>query len=124
MRGAVVHPRQRLALAGGALAGAGQAVSLLAVQRHVGGQGVEELLDQLDVPLDDHVDAHLLGESEVLANLGEQRLRRPGEVTAIRDQALNGGLARLQQLLPGGECPLDALRRCRCEVPGPCRWND
>jgi hypothetical protein len=58
------------------------------------------------MPLDDHVDAHLLGKSEVLADFGEQGLRRAGEVAAIRNQPLNGGLAGLQQVLPGRERPL------------------
>src|SRR6266498_119049 len=59
------------------------------------------------MPLDDHVDAHLLGEREELADLGEQGLRRPGEVAAIADQPLNCGLTCLQQCAPGGECHLD-----------------
>src|SRR5262245_25306177 len=80
VRRAVVHPRQRLALTGSALSRAGHAIALLTVERHIGGQCVEELLDLLDVPLDDHVDTNLLGEREVLPDLREQRLRRSGEV--------------------------------------------
>ena len=108
VRGAVIHPRQRLTLARGALASGGQAAALLAVERHVGGQGIEQLLDQPDVPLDDHVDAHLLGEREVLPNLAEERLRRAGKITAVADQPLNGAFACFENRLPGRERPLRA----------------
>src|SRR5262245_48904473 len=119
VRRAVVHPRQRLALTGSALSRAGHAIALLAIQSHIGGQCVEELLDLLDVTLDDHVDTNLLGEREVLPNLREQRLRRPGEVPPIGDQALNGALARLEQLLPGRKRPFQAPRPVKpgSEVP-------
>src|SRR6476659_1525784 len=108
VRGAVIHPRQRLTLARGALASGGQAAALLAVESHVGGQRIEVLLDQADVPLDDHVDAHLLGEREVLSNLAEESLRRAGKITAVADQPLNGAFACFENRLPGRERPLRA----------------
>jgi hypothetical protein len=71
------------------------------------------------MPLDDDVDPHLLGKREVLTNLGEERLRRAGEIAAVGDQPLNGGLACLQDLPLGGERPLGTSRRvdARDEVP-------
>src|SRR5262245_6580352 len=49
--GAVVAPRQRLALARGALAGAGVARARLPVQADVIGQALEELAREVDVAL-------------------------------------------------------------------------
>src|SRR6266540_3022762 len=63
------------------------------------------------MPLDDHVDAHLLRQREVLADFCEQGLRRPGEVAAIADQPLNGGLTCFQQCPPGRERLLDTPGR-------------
>jgi hypothetical protein len=66
--------------------------------------------------LDDHVDANLFPEREVLPNLGEQRLRRPGEVATV---AKSLDVASRFQMLPGRERPLDAFRGvdARSEVP-------
>src|SRR5262245_1664556 len=56
--------------------------------------------------LDHHVDPHLLGEREVLTDLGEQLLRRAGEIATIGDQSLNRGFTCLQDPPPRCERPL------------------
>src|SRR5829696_5322562 len=119
VRGAVVPTGPRLALARRALASAGQAAALLTVENHVRRQGIEKLLEPLDVPLDDHVDAYLLGEREVLPNLAEQRLRRAREIAAIGNEPLNRGFTCLENPPPGCEGPLRTSRRinARNEVP-------
>src|SRR5262245_47415148 len=70
--------------------------------------------------LDHHVDPHLLGEREVLTDLGEQLLRRAGEIATIGDQSLNRGFTCLQDLPPRCERPLGtapAAVDSRDEVP-------
>ena len=100
VRGAVVAPRQRLALTRRALAGVRAAFARDAVELEQLGRALEQVERQRDVALDDVPDPELVADREVHPHLVEQRARRPGEVAAVGAEPADCLLACLQHRLP------------------------
>jgi hypothetical protein len=100
VRRAVVATRQRLALAGRALARVRLALSLVAKEVELlGRQAVEELVRQPHVRLDHLVDPKLIVEREVLPYLREQRADRLGEVATVHRETEHRRLTGVEHAL-------------------------
>src|SRR5205809_1069180 len=100
VRGAVIPPWQRLALAWGASPGAGAAAPRITERGHVLGKPGKVLVGELDVMLDDQIDDDLISEREAASDLLEQRALRAGEVAAVLRHPLHRRLAGLEQPQP------------------------
>src|SRR5919106_2031993 len=96
---AVVTSRQRLALAGRALAGVGAAVAHHPVEPGSLRQSLEELERQLDVGVDHPPDAQLIADREVRTHLAEERARRTGEIATIGGEPADRLLACVEDEL-------------------------
>src|SRR6476661_67300 len=114
MTGAVAVVRQRHALARRALSRGRAALERVAVRvvalpRHLR----EPFVGGGDVTAHDAIDALLAAHREVKANVVEQRSCRPREIVAIRDHALDRGLAGCQHAMVVD--PSTAIARVRLE---------